>query len=83
MALLSRYSGLVRQYLLFNELGFNSYYKKNGLQKLLYNFESDPTVGLKFMALFSCYSGLARQYLLFNELGFVRYYKENGLRKLL
>jgi hypothetical protein len=67
MALLSSYSGLARQYVLFNELGFHRYYKEKGLQKLLENFEGDPTVGSKFMALFSCYSVLARQHLLFNK----------------
>jgi hypothetical protein len=63
----SCYSGLARQDLLFNEVEFHSYYKENGLKKLLYNFERDSTVRSKFMALFSCYSGLAWQDLHFNE----------------
>jgi hypothetical protein len=35
MAIFSCYSGLARQYHLFNEYGFHRYYKENGLRKLV------------------------------------------------
>jgi len=35
LAHFSGYSGLARQYLLFNEEGFRRYYNENGLRKLL------------------------------------------------
>jgi len=51
MALLSCYSCLARKDLLFNEWGFQTYYKENVLRILLSNFKCDPTVGSKVMAL--------------------------------
>ena len=78
MALFSCYSDLARQDLLFNDYVFNGYFKENGIQKVLKNFERDPTVGSKVMALFRCYSSLVRQDLLFNEKRFHRYKKENA-----
>jgi hypothetical protein len=67
MALFSYYSGVARQDCLFNDLGFQTYYKENSLWKLLLKFERDPIVGSKVLDLFSYYSGVARQDRLFNE----------------
>jgi hypothetical protein len=60
MALLNRYFHPAPLDLRLTGKRFHIYMNENGIQKLLQNFEGDPTVGSKVMALSKRYSSLAR-----------------------
>jgi len=74
---------MARPDLLLTEYRFHILYMEKGIEKLMKNFDRDPTVGSKVMARSNYYSCLARLDLVLTKYLFQIHYMEKGIHKLM
>jgi len=82
MAISNRYSSVARADLIITKYRFFIHSMKQGIRKLQYEFDRDPTVGSKLMAISNRYSSVARPDLIITECRFLIHSMSKDIRKL-